>query len=375
MSIRYIYLDDEDLTEIRSYIRAVQFVADGKLEIERRPPLRYDKQVDALRDLSDEIDGVILDFRLDMRSNEVGGESERANYRAGSIAQEMRSLQAEGKVKEIPLVLWSLSSRFDRDFYPNETSHDLFDLASRKEEINDDAGAKKMASRLISLANGYGELQNTMEENSDRKQFTYKLLGLEESPNFLDKRIITYFDNRSALPIHKYARFILRKMLGHTRPLVDESVLAARLGVDKQQSGDWEELLAYLESSKYKGPFREGWPRWWWSWVSDWWKNEVTDKSLKRLSAEVRVDHLSESLNLDGLVAAQPIEEKYSTRFWTVCEYYGGPLDPTDGLRAQARNLEPWMDRPYISKKAALKRKGEVDPLDDGRFQRLKRRS
>ena len=126
---------------------------------------------------------------------------------------------------------------------------------------------------------------------------------------------------------------------------------------------------------RYGGPFREGWSRWWWSRIGDWWKSEVSEESLKRLSAEARVERLSEELGLDDLVAAEPIEEEYSTRFWTVCESYGDPLALTDGLRAQARNLEPWMDKPYISKKAALLRKGEVDPLDDARLRRLKRRS
>lgn len=373
--MKYLYLDDESPGKIQGYIRAVEGQSKSDLEIERVPPRRYDRQVEAIRNLPEDVGGVILDFRLDMKSNEIEGEKERASYRAASIAQEIRSLGTEGKIEEMPLVLWSLSRRYKKSYSPDETAHDLFDLTSTKDKLSETEGAQRMAIRLTSLATGYDELRQVIDENRKRKRFTYKLLGLEESPDFLDQRIVTYFDNRSALPIHEYARFILRKVLDHTRPLVDEAVLAARLGVDNKQSEDWGDLLDQLEQARYEGPFREGWPRWWWSWVSDWWKNEVTDKSLKRLSAEVRVDHLSESLNLDGLVAAQPIEEKYSTRFWTVCEYYGGPLDPTDGLRAQARNLEPWMDRPYISKKAALKRKGEVDPLDDGRFQRLKRRS
>jgi hypothetical protein len=376
MPVKYLYLDDESPDKLRGYIHAVKKQADAELEIERVPPRRYDKQVEAIRSLSGSVYGVILDFRLDMRSNEIDGKKEKASYRAASIAQEIRSLGTEGKIDEIPLVLWSLSRRYKESYSRDETAHDLFDLTSTKDKLSETEGAQKMATRLVSLADGYDELRRIIDDNRKRKRFTYKLLELEENPDFLDQRIVTYFDNRSALPIHEYARFILRKILEHTRPLVDESVLAARLGVDEQRSKDWENLLSHLEpSTRYEGPFREGWPRWWWSRVNDWWKGEVSDESLKRLSAESRVDHLSESLNLDGLIAAEPIEEGYSSRFWTVCEYYGGPLDPTDGLRAQARNLEPWMDRPYISKKAALKRKGEVDPLDDGRFQRLKRRS
>lgn len=375
MSIKYLYLDDEGPDKIQGYIRAVERQADTDLEIERVPPRRYDRQVEAIRELPDDVDGIILDFRLDMKSNEIDGKTERAKYRAASIAQEVRSLGTEGKIEEIPLVLWSLSRRYEESYSPDETAHDLFDLTSTKDELSETEGAQRMAIRLVSLANGYNELRRITDENRKRKRFTYKLLGLEENPDFLDQRIVTYFDNRSALPVHEYARFILRKILECTRPLVDESVLAARLGVDKQQSEDWEELVGHLEKAKYEGPFRKGWPRWWWSRISDWWKNEISEEPLKRLSAESRVKHLFETTGLDGLVAAEPIEEGYSTRFWTVCDAYNEPLDPTDGLRAQARDLEPWMDRPYISKRAALRRKGEVDPLDDARLQRLKRRS
>lgn len=374
MAVKYLYLDDESPGKIQGYIRAVEGQSKSDLEIERVPPRRYDRQVEAIRNLPEDVDGVILDFRLDMKSNEIEGEKERASYRAASIAQEIRSLGTEGKIEEMPLVLWSLSRRYKESYSPDETAHDLFDLTSTKDELSETEGAQRMAIRLTSLATGYDELRQIIDENRKRKRFTYKLLGLEENPDFLDQRIVTYFDNRSALPIHEYARFILRKVLDHTRPLVDEAVLAARLGVDNKQSEDWGDLLDQLEQARYEGPFREGWPSWWWSRISDWWKGEVSEESLKRLSAESRVERLSEGLGLDDLVAAEPIEEEYSTRFWTVCKAYGDPLALTDGLRAPGRNLEPWMDKPYVSKKAALLREGEVDPLDEARLQRLKRR-
>jgi hypothetical protein len=230
-----------------------------------------------------------------------------------------------------------------------------------------------MASRLIALAEGYQELRRIIDENRQRKRFTYKLLGLYDNPDFLDQRIITRFDNRSALPVHEYARFVLRKMIDHTGPLVDKEILAARLGVDWSESQDWESLTGRFENAEYSGPFRQGWPRWWWPRVDQWWTDEITDEPLKRLTAEERVSLLIDNTGVEGLVPAEPIEEDYSTRFWTVCEAFTRPLDPTDGLRAQTKGHEPWMDRPYISKEAALKRKGEVDPLDDARLQRLKR--
>ena len=373
MAVKYLYIDDEGLEELRGYIRAVQNVSNDELEVAHLHPQRYDKQIDAIRDLGAEVDGIILDFRLDMKSGEVEGEKHRANYRAASIAQEIRSLETEGKIVERPIVLWSLSRRYKKSYSPDETAHDLFDLTSTKESLEDREGAERMASRLIALAEGYQELRRIIDENRQRKRFTYKLLGLYDNPDFLDQRIITRFDNRSALPVHEYARFVLRKMIDHTGPLVDKEILAARLGIDWSESQDWESLTGRFENAEYSGPFRQGWPRWWWPRVDQWWTDEITDEPLKRLTAEERVSLLIDNTGVEGLVPAEPIEEDYSTRFWTVCEAFTRPLDPTDGLRAQTKGHEPWMDRPYISKEAALKRKGEVDPLDDARLQRLKR--
>lgn len=376
MPVKYLYFDDEGPDKIDAYIRIVQSQADEQLVIEHRPPRRYDKQIEVLRGLSDEeVNGVILDFRLDMKSNEIEGGKERAQYRAATIAQEMRTLGTEGKIKEMPVVLWSLSRRYRESYSPDETAHDLFDLTSIKDQLETAKGAHEMATRLVSLASGYEELREIIDQNRKRKRFTYKLLGFDENPGFLDPRIVTYFDNQSALPTHEYARFLLRKMLEATGPLVNESILAARLGIDRDRSEGWNHIRDLLAEFEYDGPFCKGWPRWWWPEVDDWWYAEAADESLKRLPAESRVEFLSRSTGISELVPAEPIEAGYSTRYWTVCQVYDQPLDPVDGLRAKARNLEPWMDRPYLSKKAALRGKGEVDPLDDGRLQRLKRRN
>ena len=270
MAVKYLYLDDESPDKIQGYIRAVERESDTGLEIERIPPRRYDRQVEAIRNLPEDVDGVILDFRLDMKSNEIEGEKEGASYRAASIAQEIRSLGTEGKVEEMPLVLWSLSRRYKESYSPDETAHDLFDLTSTKDKLGETEGAQKMATRLVSLTNGYNELRRIIDENRKRKRFTYKLLGLEENPDFLDQRIVTYFDNQSALPIHEYARFILREVLAHTRPLVDEAVLAARLGVHNDGDGDRPRLCCAVRVATRTRPTKSRCTTFGWTATGTW---------------------------------------------------------------------------------------------------------
>lgn len=382
MPIRYKYYDDEGLTTVRSYIREVQRTAESdQLEIEYEPPRRYDKQIDLIRALEDNgFDGVILDLRLDMKANEAeNGQVERAKYHATTLAQEMRTLATEGKIRDLPIVLWSLDTRYERYYAPDETAHNLFDLTTVKSDLESESGARDMSEKLIALATGYDSLERILERNNKRKSFVHKLLGFDEKPGFLGYRIEGYFDNRSALAVHEYARFVIHKLLTETGPMVSEDILAARLGIDYKLSKDWRQLLDIIDSTRYCGPFKEGWRRWWWPMVEKWWAKKSSEH-LRKLSADQRVKRLCERTGLDRLEKAEPIEEKYSARYWTVCSYYREPLSPSDGLRIKKQNIEPWMDRPFISKKAALLGKGrsrglEIDPLDEARLARLRKES
>lgn len=163
--------------------------------------------------------------------------------------------------------------------------------------------------------------------------------------------------------------------------LTDERTLAARLGINIEASDDWENLKSLLSSSEYQGVFKEGWPRWWASGIESWWRSLSKDMPILRSTpAAERVRLINERTELQGLSAAVPVTESYSTAYWTVCQATQKPLDPRDGLIIDRPNARLWQDKLYVSLEAELNRdrqlKGlRLDPLDKDRLPKLKARS
>jgi hypothetical protein len=376
MLIKYLYYDDALAEEAEPYVRVVE-TANPDLKIDLETPKPYDSQIDHLSNLTDgNYDGVILDLRLDQTANEVnGGGKKRANYRATTLAQELRTRGTEREIDELPVVMWSMESKLKESYLPDETGHDLFDLASSKEELATEDGAREMARRLVALADGYREIRRL---KSQGKSKTYHYLGFNEEPDFLDERVASLFDDRRRAPAHEYARFIIHSLFEKPGVLIAEDILAARLGIDVEESSDWDKLISeVLEKARYDGPFAEGWPRWWAFLVESWWRNSKPPKSLRGAIARERVEHLKDLTGLSKLVPAEAICPQYSTRYWTICLGFEHPLDPVDGLEAKDDDLKGWHDPPYLSKKAALEKKGEskglrVSPLEKAKLARLK---
>jgi hypothetical protein len=159
--------------------------------------------------------------------------------------------------------------------------------------------------------------------------------------------------------------------------LVTEDMLAARLGIDHEASGDqWESTKKHMDAAKYSGPFSDGWPRWWWFRVEDWWANlGDAQMELRRLTAEERVACLNKLIGVQ-LTPAGPIQGAYSTKYFTLCAGLNKPLDPIDGLRVVSRSARSWHDTRYVSVHAALERlersHWHLDPLERDRLAHIK---
>jgi hypothetical protein len=78
-----------------------------------------------LWDKSQKLDGLILDLRLDQT---VGQGQEQADYRAGSLAQEIRTLATEGKISAFPIFLWSIDKNLSKSFNRDSSSQEIFDF-------------------------------------------------------------------------------------------------------------------------------------------------------------------------------------------------------------------------------------------------------
>ncbi len=367
---RYLYLDDAERHQLEPFVEPMNRLNDG-LYIELEKPRKFDGQIEALKTF--DFDGLILDLLLHQTANEQG---EKANYRGTTLAQHLRTLGTEETLKEFPIVLWSDADKLKRAYNSDASAHDLFDVTYRKEELVEEESRTRAARQLESLVTGYETIRQVRANNNR----LHKFLGLE-SVGTLDPRIDEFFSFQGKRPpVHEYARFILKELLLVQGVLVDEEVLAARLGIDAEASGDWERLKNLFDSSKYQGVFKEGWPRWWASGIETWWRALANTMSvLRSTSAAERVGLISEHTTLQGLSAATPVAEGYSTAYWTVCQATRKPLDPRDGLIIDRPNARPWQDKLYVSLEAELNRDRQLrglrlDPLDKERLPRLKAR-
>lgn len=364
--IKYLCIDDQQDNSVDLLLDALG--KPGEIIFERNTPVEVGSQVSAIIDMANDMlgrFGLIVDLRLDMESNKEGV---RVPYRGPTLAQELRTRMAEGQ-HSFPIVLWSIANKLETSFNGDDSSHDLFDAVYGKDDrIQTDSSS--VGRELGSLVRGYEIIQSPGRVN---KSIEILSLDLEDgspvySP-FVEELSLAL---KSSAP-HKGARLILDKLIKMPGLLATEALIALRLGVDVDASGSsWGSCKKHFVNAQYAGPFHEGWPRWWWYKVEDWWASlSQKQPNLRRVTAAERVSILNETLSI-SLIPAKPIVESYQTRFFTQCVATGLPLDPTDGLRVVQMERKPWHDTGYVSMHAALNRinknKWRIDLMDRGRF-------
>lgn len=350
MTTKYLYLDDEEENVIKPLTDAVSI--DGELEIVLQHPGIYNDDFDSLIKVLQDYHGFILDWRLDQTVPEG---SRRFKFRAGALAQEIRSREIEKAAVPIPIILWTTHQRFEDFYQRDKTSHDLFDRIYVKDKIAE--LGTSIGRQLISIHLGYQAILSYIQASlTDFRQ----LLGCVDNPSFLDIRVQEHFGD-SIYPVYDYARFILKELIDHPGPLISENLLAARLGIDVGGSEDWKSLLDIIKDYQYQGPFGDEWQRWWSYGIEEkWWFSlPKVDRPLSALTAAERVEIIKLSTELSNLIEAQPIEDDYQTRFITICEETKMPLDPLDGVIIDEPDPAPWQDRRYLSLKVALERGSE----------------
>ena len=303
----------------------------------------WEEQFDFLKKNENNYDGLILDLQLGGLPNE---NNRWAEFRGTSIAQEVRTRQKEGELKTCPIILFSTNDKIQQTL--EKYGKDLFDILIDKRIKND--SFLKITPQLIDLVKGYSTLRNSSLTIPDI---------FKEDESFIDSRFVYEFNETRKSPVLIQSRFVITEFLTKQGLLIDEDVLAARLGIDKSQSKDWGKLLNNLSSAKYRGICCNGWPRWWMHLVEQWWKEIVkSDTFLRTTQAKDRVDKIIITTQLHELVPAKKIDKATSDEFWTICKGCNRPLDPVDGLLIQGQdNLYSWQEPEYVSVDAALWRK------------------
>jgi hypothetical protein len=361
MLIKYVCLDDE-ATKVKPIVQLLE-QANLNLEVDIRTPIQFDDEIRQIGNLK--VDGLLLDLRLDRAADSEGL---RVNYRALSLAQELRTRMTESEITSFPIILWSVDDNFKRSYDKDETGHDLFDRQYYKSSVT--ADKYPIAAEMISLAHGYKAINKL--KSTTVKSIYNRLIDLPDAFEFLDARIAGDIAENRSFPAHVFARSILRNLILGSGPLIDESVLAARLGIDIEKSPDWAMLkLKFAADAVYTGVFSDAWPRWWMFKLIAKWAQIHPGTVLQRLEANERVRILKKTFRLPQLTAAAPLVENYDRRYWYVCKLLQSPISPIDAVQLSVDRRE-WQDGIYASLKAILERAHKANGYEIHSFERAR---
>jgi len=355
---KYLYIDDikADKTEesIETPISLAKGLSVDGIEIEYKHVFEFENNNFIKQYLSD-YDGLLLDLRLDEYKDDNGKHSE---FTATEFAQHIRTLVTKQELgKDLPIILFSTDEKLQQVYATDLSSHNLFDRYLTKVNTPDNASKK-----LYSLAKGYVEIEEYKESyrlnngqldlDEFKKTYIAKLIRLENLFD-IDSRIFSRFsENGERIPTHEYAQVILKDLIYVTGSLINEDILSARLGIDKNNSDDWEKVKEFFENAKYKGVFSDGWNRWWMFEIDNLFES-ITGTYLSHLDAFQRVEVLKDKLSLSKLIVAEPIKLNTSTRYTTICKAYERPLDEMEGFRVySSKEPKQWQEYEYASLEA-----------------------
>jgi hypothetical protein len=295
-------------------------------------------------------DGLLLDVAF---VNSVTADGAPIPYDGISLAQQIRTLQTRGlhqqgtNFPEFPIIRFSQPDVIKQYITGDTTSEDLFDAEIDKPDII--ANPEQPARLAFSIAADYPKLSAYA-----RKEATDEILAqmLGCPTDFLTRigaRALLGL-RRDGAPTHVLSRYLTSTLLGRSGPLIDESLLAVRLGVDRISSNDWPALRNSLKNAAYTGVFGYGYPRWWMPLVLDWWDSDVNSESApSRLDAKERVSQISERTNLHGLTPLPEDPFSPGKRFWHLCSRSNRPVDPAFGFPLMPKwGQEPWQDVDYL---------------------------
>jgi len=370
--ITYLYVDDN--VEGRNSIQ--NFLEKDVLDIKVIQPT--EKRREIIKMLKD-YDGLIVDQQLDEKTNSDGKVSD---YLGSSLASDIRVIE-NGSINEdisVPIILLSANPNVPPTLY--SLGEEIFDFKIYKTDDNYKEFAKNIPmykSQMISLVKGYNVLKEVKAKEQDpKKPSVFESLKLRDDLSIIDSRFLDELKRRDAFTAHSKASFILNELIIKQGILVDEDILAVRLGVDKKKSHDgWLKVLTELENFgvKYEGVFCEGWPRWWMPMVEKWWSERMQEESyLQFLSASERVKIISQKLEIRLVVAVA--ESRFSDKdtYWTLCNSSNEPLAIENGLMLPGQDsLYPWQDAKYFSIMSAIDQSLDVADFEKERLSYYKK--
>ncbi len=222
--------------------------------------------------------GVLMDVELSKITGEHGT--------GLGIAQDIRGKQKAHEIGDYPIARFARPEPVARIVGGDPSSEDLFDLRVGKIEVVNDCasvqrwltGVKRVYDQLASFAALDDQALDT-------------LLGLtsQQREEWSHPALHTRLADGHQTTVHVAAGTFIRGLLLSPGLLIDEILLAVRLGLDREGSSEaWRQLLNGFTSFQFKGTAHEEFERWWARGLEDWWLGiqEVT-RSLPSLSRSV----------------------------------------------------------------------------------------
>lgn len=304
--------------------------------------------------------GVLMDVDL---SNEMGSQQS-----GPGMAQDIRVAQQKRAVPGFPIVRFSFRDKVIENIGHDSSSDDIFDLKIEKDGLSTPDARFAAQEKLIGVRQLYDALN---VEGAD----LLNILGLTEEQWYQWGSSAFQSDFDIGDRAHLKAGPLVR-MLIHPGLLIDEDMLAVRLGVDLQNSKGWETLAGKLAPYTYRGVASECFPRWWARGIEDWWQEEIgADAPLAGCTIAQRTELLSAIVS--DLVPLQMPKGSLGDRPWRYCLLSKEalqqfiPVDPARAVKVKPRSgMPPWLDPLYAALGVALQNRN--DPrLDKEDLKRL----
>ncbi len=378
MSKTYLLIDDEATSKASAEPYAVEIMdaSGGDLKVVGYGPTSIEAVIAHISHAKP--DGLLLDVAF---TNALTPENVQVSYDGIALAQQIRTLQTRGvrddgpSLLEFPLVRFSKANIINEYVGGDTTSEDLFDEKIDKNSTLKDPAP--VARKLLSLAADYPQICEyaLAEDKSDEKLAA--LLGCEvDFLSRIDARALLGL-RRPKAPAHVLSRYLTGPLLSRPGPIIDETLLATRLGINREEgSGDWRELMtAHLKVAAYSGAFAGGYDRWWMARVTEWWSDQLgSDRALVRLTAAERVKFIGEKTGLAKLAPIAENNESPGTKFWHRCLRSKLPVDPAQGFPLMPEwGQESWHDVDYLCLEEAKhdSRNARLGPSERARLAKL----
>jgi hypothetical protein len=339
MAVKYLYIDDEFNKTVKGITKNLTSQPD-KLLVTHTNALGWDEQIKYIKEVIPSYDGILLDLKLDFV------EGQPLYHYGPALAQQLKTLIKNGDIKkDFPILLCSTHDNLRK--YHDSTGRDLFAECFDKMSLDSDVIIK-----FVEHVKAYQQISNKPNDINS-------LLAIGEGDYDILEECTQFFNKMDS--VHQKADFLLRGVIQPTGVLIDEDVLAIRLGIDRETSeNDWNSLKLLLSDYEYKGIYVDYFnhSRWWMRGLFQWWQIHFPNaKQLPLLTAEAKTKVINDKLGFNFKALTLP-KHHASSKYWYKCSHerldvenltkITIPVADGDGLAFLPPN-HPWQDREFIS--------------------------